>query len=138
MLIRDLFQLKVTRDIPPVAVSGDGPFIVDDQGRILLVLRGHEPQRGRWSVPGGSAEPGETLEQAAAREALEETGLRVRIGRENAVVTFDPNDRSSQLILDLGGKGTLMLQGKGLASSDPLLELANGWDLQQVKALLGG
>ncbi|MDI3331655.1 MAG: NUDIX domain-containing protein [Micrococcus sp.] len=59
-----------------------GTVISDDAGRVLLVLRGREPQRGRWSVPGGKVEPGETLEQAAAREALEETGLQVRIGRE--------------------------------------------------------
>jgi 8-oxo-dGTP diphosphatase len=57
-----------------------GAVICDDAGRVLLVQRGREPQRGRWSVPGGKVEPGETLEQAAAREALEETGLRVRIG----------------------------------------------------------
>ena len=63
---------------------------------------------------------------------------RVRIGRDNAVVTFDPGDQSSQLVLDLGGKGTLMLQGKSLPGSDPLVDLANRWDLQQVKALLGG
>jgi 8-oxo-dGTP diphosphatase len=56
--------------------------ICDEAGRVLLMLRGREPQRGRWSVPGGKVEPGETLEQAAAREALEETGLRVRIGQE--------------------------------------------------------
>ncbi|QCU76903.1 NUDIX domain-containing protein [Citricoccus sp. SGAir0253] len=59
-----------------------GAVISDEAGRVLLVLRGREPQRGRWSVPGGRVEPGETLEQAAAREALEETGLRVRVGRE--------------------------------------------------------
>ena len=56
--------------------------IVDEAGRVLLVQRGQEPQRGRWSVPGGKCEPGETPQEAAAREAHEETGLRVRVGRE--------------------------------------------------------
>ncbi|GAA4058408.1 NUDIX domain-containing protein [Agromyces indicus] len=59
-----------------------GAVITDADGRVLLVRRAHEPQRGRWSVPGGRVEPGETLEAAAAREALEETGLRVLVGRE--------------------------------------------------------
>lgn len=59
-----------------------GVVITDGAGRVVLVKRGKEPQRGRWTVPGGSVEPGESLQEAAAREALEEAGLQVRIGRE--------------------------------------------------------
>ena len=59
-----------------------GVVITDSADRVVLVKRGKEPQRGRWTVPGGSVEPGETLQQAAAREALEETGLQVQIGGE--------------------------------------------------------
>lgn len=59
-----------------------GAVVTDEQGRVLLVLRGRDPQKGRWSVPGGSVEPGETLSETAQREVLEETGLHVRVGEE--------------------------------------------------------
>ncbi|MGV3724978.1 MAG: thiamine phosphate synthase [Actinomycetota bacterium] len=49
------------------------------QDRVLLVQRDREPNRGRWSFPGGRIEPGETARDAAFREALEETGLRVHV-----------------------------------------------------------
>lgn len=45
---------------------------------ILLVERGGNPLKGYWSLPGGLLETGETLEEAVAREVLEETGLRVK------------------------------------------------------------
>ena len=54
----------------------------DSEGRFLLVLRTKAPEAGTWTVPGGSAEPGETLEETAAREVLEETGIVVEIKRE--------------------------------------------------------
>ena len=47
-------------------------------GRVLLVRRGNEPLHGRWVIPGGTVELGETLEEALVREVEEETGLVVR------------------------------------------------------------
>ena len=64
---------------PPRPWVGVGVIVVRD-GRVLLVRRGREPGRGMWALPGGMVDLGETMRQAAAREALEETGLRVEVG----------------------------------------------------------
>jgi 8-oxo-dGTP diphosphatase len=73
-------------------VLAAGAVIRDDEGRVLLVLRARDPQRGRWSVPGGRVEPGEDLPEAAAREAYEETGLEVAVGPELWRVTVPIGD----------------------------------------------
>ena len=62
---------------PEVAV---GAVIVRD-GRLLLIRRARGVGAGRWSLPGGRVEEGETLAVALAREIREETGLRASIGR---------------------------------------------------------
>jgi 8-oxo-dGTP diphosphatase len=62
--------------IAPHPLVGVGGVVVAD-GRVLLVRRGKEPLRGRWTVPGGTVELGETLETALVREMTEETGLEV-------------------------------------------------------------
>ncbi len=64
----------------PRRVRAVGAIVFDTSGRLLMVQRGHEPAKGLWAVPGGKVEPGETDEQAVAREILEETGLTVRVG----------------------------------------------------------
>ena len=64
---------------PDRPVIGVGAVVLDGD-RVLLIKRGHAPLKGQWSLPGGSVEVGETLEQAIAREVLEETGLTVDVG----------------------------------------------------------
>ncbi len=49
--------------------------LFDPQGRVLLVKRRNEPFAGRWSLPGGRVEAGESLADAVHREVLEETGV---------------------------------------------------------------
>lgn len=60
-------------------VVGVGGVILRDRD-VLLVRRGHPPAQGSWSLPGGKVEFREPLSLAVAREVLEETSLRVRVG----------------------------------------------------------
>lgn len=62
-----------------LAASG---VVKNEDGRFLLVLRTKDPEAGRWTIPGGVVEPGETLQEAAVREVFEETGIIVKIGQE--------------------------------------------------------
>lgn len=55
--------------------------IVIDGGRLLVIERGRGAAVGKWSIPGGRVDWGETLERAVLRELLEETGLRGSCGR---------------------------------------------------------
>jgi mutator protein MutT len=69
-------SVNSSRARPELAV---GAVVVHD-GRLLVVRRGRGPAVGKWSVPGGRIEPGETVRSAVAREVAEETGLTVDVG----------------------------------------------------------
>ncbi|MEI7671075.1 MAG: NUDIX hydrolase [Deltaproteobacteria bacterium] len=63
-------------DHPRVGVGA----VVQREGRILLVRRGAAPAQGLWAIPGGGLKLGETLQEGAEREILEETGITIRAG----------------------------------------------------------
>lgn len=64
------------REYPDRPILSVGAVVVHE-GRVLLVRRGREPLKGKWSIPGGMLELGESLAEGAAREVEEETGLKV-------------------------------------------------------------
>jgi len=67
------------REYPERPMVGVGGVVIAN-GRTLLIRRGGPPLEGRWSIPGGMLEVGETLLEGVRRELAEETGLEVQVG----------------------------------------------------------
>jgi len=68
----------MSRSYPTKPIFGVGAIVFEDDA-VLLVKRGREPGKGRWSLPGGTVKLGESARQALHREVKEETGLEVEI-----------------------------------------------------------
>ncbi len=81
---------------PAAPVVGVGGVVVRD-GRVLLIRRGKAPLYGRWVVPGGTVELGETLEEALVREMEEETSLRVE--PIEVLTVFDRIERDGERVV---------------------------------------
>lgn len=84
---------KTRREYPDRPLVGVGAVIIGSQG-VVLIKRGKPPRVGAWSLPGGAQKVGETVNDAARREILEETNLNAEIhGLIDVVdsITHDPD-----------------------------------------------
>ncbi|MEM1545392.1 MAG: NUDIX hydrolase [Candidatus Methanomethylicia archaeon] len=75
---------------------GVGVVVIDESNRILLVKRKYPPGAGKWSIPGGHLELGESLYEAAIRELYEETGINgdpIGIVNIDELVVYDDKKR---------------------------------------------
>jgi ADP-ribose pyrophosphatase YjhB (NUDIX family) len=66
------------REYPNRPIVGVGVVVLEST-KVLMIRRAKNPRQGKWSLPGGAQELGETVYDAAQREVLEETGLSVKI-----------------------------------------------------------
>ena len=83
--------MKLKREYPKQPLVGVGAVVIDE-GKMILVKRGVEPGKGKWSIPGGLVELGEAVREATVREAKEETGLDVEIAVDKPIDAFDNID----------------------------------------------
>ena len=83
-------EQELSNAYPAVPRVGVGAITIKD-GRVLLVKRAIEPGKGLWAIPGGKLKLGETLQECAAREILEETGVTIKVGA--CIYVFDLIER---------------------------------------------
>ncbi len=69
--------------------------------------------------------------------AAQPNARRIRVGRDNAVLTFDPANGSGEVTFLVGGRILMQLEGSGLDSGDPLETLLNAWDFDDLKRIAG-
>ncbi|MEM2974996.1 MAG: NUDIX hydrolase [Candidatus Bathyarchaeia archaeon] len=110
------------KEYPTQPVVGVGAVLVHN-GKILLIKRGTEPGRGKWSIPGGVVELGEKVVDTVVREVKEECNLEVEVDRLIDVVDDCTRDEKGRLkyhfvILDF----LVRLKGGTLKSNSELLD----------------
>ena len=102
---------------PKVAVG----VLLFDNDKVLLVRRTMEPCIRQWSIPAGFVNAYEDPRQAAVRECLEETGLKVRVGELFEILYGREHPRGADLLLVYHAE----MQGGELAAADDADEV--GW-----------
>ena len=107
--------IQYENPVPATAV-----VVFNERNELLLVLRGQEPAKGKWCLPGGFQETGETPEQCALRELREETGLSGRV-EEWIGMEMSPNPFVPEVLV----VGYRVKAGAGvLKANDDALEAA--------------
>jgi len=69
-------------------IVGAGALIVHGK-KLVLVKRGVQPGKGKWSIPGGAVELGENVRDAVRREVKEETGLDIEMVEDRPMDVVD-------------------------------------------------
>lgn len=76
---------------------GAACLVVDQiDGKILMVRRGKDPMRGKWTLPGGGLDPFEKWQDAVKREVLEETGVEIQLFDEQRPLVFQIIDEPDE------------------------------------------
>lgn len=86
----------MTREYPEYPLVGVGAVVLHE-GRVLLVKRGRPPALGKWSLPGGLVDLGETTSAAARREVVEECGIEVRLAGIAGVMDRVTRDEAGRI-----------------------------------------
>lgn len=109
----------MSREYPSHPLPGVLAVVVRD-GRLLLVKRGREPDKGKWGFPGGLVELGETVAQAATRELMEETGVRAEAGTVAEIIDVVTPDAAGRIRYHfiLNVVACRWLDGDGAAGDD--------------------
>jgi 8-oxo-dGTP diphosphatase len=107
------------REYPSAPIPAVGAVVIKGD-TFLLVLRGQQPSLGKWSIPGGVLELGETIEQAARREVREECGLEIEVGpvvevRDAIVRDADGGIQFHYVLIDVVAR---YLEGELVVGSD--------------------
>lgn len=110
------------KEYPKQPIVGVGAIIIHD-GKMLIVKRGSDPGKGKWSVPGGLVELGETVKEAVEREVLEECNLKVEASHLIDIVDNIIRDKNGRIkyhfiILDFFAK----LRGGKLKPNSEVIE----------------
>ncbi len=110
------------KEYPKQPIVGVGAIIIHD-GKMLIVKRGSDPGKGKWSVPGGLVELGETVKEAVEREVLEECNLKVEASHLIDIVDDIIRDKNGRIkyhfiILDFFAK----LRGGKLKPNSEIIE----------------
>lgn len=118
---------EARKTLPAVSVA------VVRHDTVLLVKRARQPSQGLYAFPGGKVEAGETLEEAAGRELLEETGLRAESYRPLREIHIDGRSDEHPVDYRLTVFGATYAGGEAVASDDA--ETAAFYTLAEMSAL---